>query len=332
MTPLLPVCVSLHVPVARIADMPPRIPMHATSKMNRERNLPPPNEKNTKKKKNKKYQKRKFDARTTPDTCRLFKTSQKMVRRVPTPVRPQRSRKLRLTKTPARRLDAAARYHEVLSLATLHNFSSLEVIPFRFLFTTLESSYYYSCFIIYFDTQRNTRGVQKFDFEASKRGKEILLCAIVRSIILNIWFVKKSYLKVFFESSRGSYSVACRLAACLLFLYFFFAFWRLSLFFFFLLFFLLLNTFSFWMPDLIVCDWVANFDFFFFLEYDSELIRDATKLLYIYSFEMKFVVTNSRWLFKCGLITLQNDTEDQKFVKILEINPWFCSSCRVKCQ
>lgn len=32
MTPLLPVCVSLHVPVARIADMPPRIPMHATSK------------------------------------------------------------------------------------------------------------------------------------------------------------------------------------------------------------------------------------------------------------------------------------------------------------
>lgn len=111
-----------------------------------------------KKKKNKKYQKRKFDARTTPDTCRLFKTSQKMVRRVPTPVRPQRSRKLRLTKTPARRLDAAARYHEVLSLATLHNFSSLEVIPFRFLFTTLESSYYYSCFIIYFDTQRNTRG------------------------------------------------------------------------------------------------------------------------------------------------------------------------------
>lgn len=222
MTPLLPVCVSLHVPVARIADMPPRIPMHATSKMNRERNLPPPNEKNTKKKKNKKYQKRKFDARTTPDTCRLFKTSQKMVRRVPTPVRPQRSRKLRLTKTPARRLDAAARYHEVLSLATLHNFSSLEVIPFRFLFTTLESSYYYSCFIIYFDTQRNTRGVQKFDFEASKRGKEILLCAIVRSIILNIWFVKKSYLKVFFESSRGSYSVACRLAACLLFLYFFF--------------------------------------------------------------------------------------------------------------
>lgn len=222
MTPLLPVCVSLHVPVARIADMPPRIPMHATSKMNRERNLPPPNEKNTKKKKNKKYQKRKFDARTTPDTCRLFKTSQKMVRRVPTPVRPQRSRKLRLTKTPARRLDAAARYHEVLSLATLHNFSSLEVIPFRFLFTTLESSYYYSCFIIYFDTQRNTRGVQKFDFEASKRGKEILLCAIVRSIILNIWFVKKSYLKVFFGSSRGSYSVACRLAACLLFLYFFF--------------------------------------------------------------------------------------------------------------
>lgn len=204
--------------------------------------------------------------------------------------------------------------------------------PFRFLFTTLESSYYYSCFIIYFDTQRNTRGVQKFDFEASKRGKEILLCAIVRSIILNIWFVKKSYLKVFFGSSRGSYSVACRLAACLLFLYFFFAFWRLSLFFFFLLFFLLLNTFSFWMPDLIVCDWVANFDFFFFLEYDSELIRDATKLLYIYSFEMKFVVTNSRWLFKCGLITLQNDTEDQKFVKILEINPWFCSSCRVKCQ
>lgn len=175
-----------------------------------------------KKKKNKKYQKRKFDARTTPDTCRLFKTSQKMVRRVPTPVRPQRSRKLRLTKTPARRLDAAARYHEVLSLATLHNFSSLEVIPFRFLFTTLESSYYYSCFIIYFDTQRNTRGVQKFDFEASKRGKENLLCAIVRSIILKIWFVKKSYLKVFFGSSRGSYSVACRLAACLLFLYFFF--------------------------------------------------------------------------------------------------------------
>lgn len=85
-----------------------------------------------KKKKNKKYQKRKFDARTTPDTCRLFKTSQKMVRRVPTPVRPQRSRKLRLTKTPARRLDAAARYHEVLSLATLHNFSSLEVTRFDF--------------------------------------------------------------------------------------------------------------------------------------------------------------------------------------------------------
>lgn len=120
---------------------------------------PSKRKKNTKKKKiNKKYQKRKFDARTTPDTCRLFKTSQKMVRRVPTPVRPQRSRKLRLTKTPARRLDAAARYHEVLSLATLHNFSSLEVIPFRFLFTTLESSYYYSCFVIYFDTQRNTRG------------------------------------------------------------------------------------------------------------------------------------------------------------------------------
>lgn len=84
--------------------------------------FPSKKKKNTKKNK-KKYQKRKFDARTTPDTCRLFKTSQKMVRRVPTPVRPQRSRKLRLTKTPARRLDAAARYHEVLSLATLHNSS-----------------------------------------------------------------------------------------------------------------------------------------------------------------------------------------------------------------
>lgn len=89
--------------------------------MNRKRNLSLPKKKYKKNKK--KYQKRKFDARTTPDTCRLFKTSQKMVRRVPTPVRPQRSRKLRLTKTPARRLDAAARYHEVLSLATLHNSS-----------------------------------------------------------------------------------------------------------------------------------------------------------------------------------------------------------------
>lgn len=121
MTPLLPVCVSLHVPVARIADMPPRIPMHATSKWIGSETFP--FQKKKYKKNKKKYQKRKFDARTTPDTCRLFKTSQKMVRRVPTPVRPQRSRKLRLTKTPARRLDAAARYHEVLSLATLHNSS-----------------------------------------------------------------------------------------------------------------------------------------------------------------------------------------------------------------
>lgn len=266
MTPLLPVCVSLHVPVARIADMPPRIPMHATSKMNRERNLPPPNEKNTKKKKNKKYQKRKFDARTTPDTCRLFKTSQKMVRRVPTPVRPQRSRKLRLTKTPARRLDAAARYHEVLSLATLHNFSSLEVTRFDF-FLPLWNLLIIILVSSSISTHREIlveKRVQKFDFEASKRGKENLLCAIVRSIILKIWFVKKSYLKVFFGSSRGSYSVACRLAACLLFLYFFFCLLEtVSFLFFFLLFFLLLNTFSFWMPDLIVCDWVANFDFFF---------------------------------------------------------------------
>lgn len=219
-----------------------------------------------KKKKNKKYQKRKFDARTTPDTCRLFKTSQKMVRRVPTPVRPQRSRKLRLTKTPARRLDAAARYHEVLSLATLHNFSSLEVTRFDF-FLPLWNLLIIILVSSSISTHREIlveKRVQKFDFEASKRGKENLLCAIVRSIILNIWFVKKSYLKVFFGSSRGSYSVACRLAACLLFLYFFFCLLEtVSFLFFFLLFFLLLNTFSFWMPDLIVCDWVANFDFFF---------------------------------------------------------------------
>lgn len=228
---------------------------------------PSKRKKNTKKKKiNKKYQKRKFDARTTPDTCRLFKTSQKMVRRVPTPVRPQRSRKLRLTKTPARRLDAAARYHEVLSLATLHNFSSLEVTRFDF-FLPLWNLLIIILVSSSISTHREIlveKRVQKFDFEASKRGKENLLCAIVRSIILNIWFVKKSYLKVFFGSSRGSYSVACRLAACLLFLYFFFCLLEtVSFLFFFLLFFLLLNTFSFWMPDLIVCDWVANFDFFF---------------------------------------------------------------------
>lgn len=228
---------------------------------------PSKRKKNTKKKKiNKKYQKRKFDARTTPDTCRLFKTSQKMVRRVPTPVRPQRSRKLRLTKTPARRLDAAARYHEVLSLATLHNFSSLEVTRFDF-FLPLWNLLIIILVSSSISTHREIlveKRVQKFDFEASKRGKENLLCAIVRSIILKIWFVKKSYLKVFFGSSRGSYSVACRLAACLLFLYFFFCLLEtVSFLFFFLLFFLLLNTFSFWMPDLIVCDWVANFDFFF---------------------------------------------------------------------
>lgn len=254
---------------------------------------PSKRKKNTKKKKiNKKYQKRKFDARTTPDTCRLFKTSQKMVRRVPTPVRPQRSRKLRLTKTPARRLDAAARYHEVLSLATLHNFSSLEVIPFRFLFTTLESSYYYSCFIIYFDTQRNTRGVQKFDFEASKRGKENLLCAIVRSIILNIWFVKKSYLKVFFGSSRGSYSVACRLAACLLFLYFFFLPFGDCLFSFF--FFAFFSSFKYlqflnaWFNRL----WLSR-KFWFFFSLNMTLNWSVMRRnCYIYSFEMKFVVTN----------------------------------------
>lgn len=184
MTPLLPVCVSLHVPVARIADMPPRIPMHATSKRIGSETFPPPPKK--KKKIQKKYQKRKFDARTTPDTCRLFKTSQKMVRRVPTPVRPQRSRKLRLTRTPARRLDAAARCREVLSLATLHN-SPLSKLLARFdPFTTLESSsyyYYYSLFrlfddSIYLDSREKTldrRKELKIRFRSLEGRKKIIV-------------------------------------------------------------------------------------------------------------------------------------------------------------
>lgn len=256
---------------------------------------PSKRKKNTKKKKiNKKYQKRKFDARTTPDTCRLFKTSQKMVRRVPTPVRPQRSRKLRLTKTPARRLDAAARYHEVLSLATLHNFSSLEVTRFDF-FLPLWNLLIIILVSSSISTHREIlveKRVQKFDFEASKRGKENLLCAIVRSIILKIWFVKKSYLKVFFGSSRGSYSVACRLAACLLFLYFFFLPFGDCLFSFF--FFAFFSSFKYlqflnaWFNRL----WLSR-KFWFFFSLNMTLNWSVMRRnCYIYSFEMKFVVTN----------------------------------------
>lgn len=167
-------------------------------------------------------------------------------------------------------------------------FFSLEVTRFD-LFTTLESSYYYYYYyslfrldsIVYFDTQRNT---WKFDFKVFWR-----------------FVVKKSYLKVFFEvpegrtvSRTGSPHVSC---------FFFFAFWRLSLFFlfFFLLFFLLLNTFSFWMPDLIICNWVAKWFFFLDTALNWSVMR---RNCFIYIRSMKFV----HLLFKCGII-LQNDTE-----------------------
>lgn len=112
------VCVSLHVPVARIAGMPPWIPNACDSKTNLEWNHK--NQKKKTKNGTKTYQNWRFDAWAVLDICHSVKPSgatQKMVRRTPTPVRSLRSRKIRWTRKPARSLSGVACCREVFRVS-----------------------------------------------------------------------------------------------------------------------------------------------------------------------------------------------------------------------